>query len=432
MNINTKLAILIITSMLLILVVGCAKDVEGFNNDKSEGQLEEASSVEDDTIVLKLWSWYSFEGIINNFEEEYQGIKVEEELFDFGECEEVYMRAITNGEGPDVLIFDSSFFGNYTASGVLQDLLQEPCLAGKYESDFLGWESGFSMDNKELLSLTITTSPYVTLYRADIMEENGFPHEPEEFGKFIEKPENILEIARKLREDDKYIFQFPTDLPDITGSTLGFFDKNFEYNRFGDLFKLSLDIAKEIHQNDLELRKNFWDEEGKKALEENQLVMINLASYAMQTLRWYVPEQSGLWRVSKPSLGLAAWASDSRVGINNQSEHKEAAWKLVEYIATHKGTGGAAFDVVPGYIPVHGYDFNMDREEAFLGNQVVYPLLEELALDMIQYKLTPFDAQVLQMYRDGVWEASRDSQPSEIHIEKMKKDIEATVELLDE
>ena len=68
----------------------------------------------------------------------------------------------------------------------------------------------------------------------------------------------------------------------------------------------------------------------------------------------YAPEQSGLWRITTPPLGLASWASDSKIAINSQSEHKKT-WKLVEHIATYKN-GGEFIDVVPGYIPMHGYD----------------------------------------------------------------------------
>lgn len=201
MKINARLAILTVISMLLLLMMGCAKDVEGFDGKELEEQQNGISSnKEDGPVVLKLWSWYSFQGIIDSFKEEHEGIIIEEELFGFGECEEVYMKAITSGEGPDILIFDSSFFGNYTVNGILQNLLEEPCEAGKYQNDFLGWESGFSIGNDELLSLTVTTSPYVTFYRADIMEEYGFPHEPEEFGKFIKDPKKHIRNCQNSRK----------------------------------------------------------------------------------------------------------------------------------------------------------------------------------------------------------------------------------------
>jgi len=51
------------------------------------------------------------------------------------------------------------------------------------------WESNKSLDGKRLLAMTFLTSPVVTFYRADVMEENGFPSEPEELAKFIEKSE---------------------------------------------------------------------------------------------------------------------------------------------------------------------------------------------------------------------------------------------------
>lgn len=430
---NIKLIALLVASVFLVFTIGCAKEVEGSDEDvlrgDAKGQSEESINEDDDgTVVLKFWSWFSYENIIREFEKENEGIKVEQQLFEFGKCEEAYMEAITKGEGPDVLILDSSFFGTFTASGILQDLLQELFSAGKYKDDFLGWESGFSVNNDELLALTINTSPYVTIYRADIMEEYGFPHEPEEFGEFIKEPENILEIARKLKEDDKYIFHFPTDLPDLVGGTLGFFNEKLEYTRFGDLFELALNMAKETYQNELESKVNFWGESGEEAVKENRLVMITAGSYAMSNIRRYAPEQSGLWRVTTPPLGVASWASDSKIAINSQSEHKEEAWRLVEHIATHKSFR-QHIDVVPGYIPIHGDEINTTREEEYFGNQIVYPLLEELAINMVQYRLTPFDSQALQMYRDGVWQAVGSSSPAKVHIEKMKKEIEAAVKL---
>lgn len=428
---NTKLIILLVVSVFLIFVVGCAKEVEGFEQDalKSQSKEEHSMKENDDTVVLKLWSWYSYEDVIRSFEEENKGIVVEEKLFGFNECEEAYMEAITKGEGPDILILDSGFFGTFTSSGILQDLFQEPFLAEKYKKDFLGWESGFSVRGDELLALTVNTSPYVTLYRADIMKESGFPHKPEEFGEFIKEPENLLEVARKLEEDDQYIFHFPTDLTDLAGATLGFFDENFKYKRFGDLFELTLNLMKETHQNGLESGINFWDQSGEKAVKENKIVMISAGSYAMSNVETYAPEQSGLWRVTTAPLGIEAWASDSKIAINKQSEHKEEAWKLLEYIATHKSSDGLNSGVVPGYISVHGYEPNMNTEEEFFGNQVVYPILEEIAKNMVQYRLTPFDNLALEKYRAGVWHAASSSRPAKAHIDEMKKQIEDIVEL---
>jgi len=83
-------------------------------------------------VELTLWSWFSQDGIIKQFEAENKGITVKEKIFSFDECSEEYIKALSSGEGPDIFIFDSAFFGVYTVNNVLQDLYEEPFNAGKY------------------------------------------------------------------------------------------------------------------------------------------------------------------------------------------------------------------------------------------------------------------------------------------------------------
>lgn len=428
---KVQLIILVVTIISLSFTGGCAKKTEG--SSVKEGVVNKvqptaSKAVDEKDVELKVWCWYSLGDMLKKFESENKGIKIKEELFDFNKCEEEYLKALASGEGPDVLLFDSGFFNQFTTGNVLQDLLQEPFSAGKYQRDFLGWESGMSVDKKHLLSLTVSTAPYVTLYRADIMKENGFPSEPEEFGKLIENPDNLLKVAKKLKEKNKYIFQYATDLTDIVGATLGFFDDNLNYIRDGDLFKQSLNISIEAGKNGFQSGKNFWGEDGKKAIVEDKLVMIPVASYAMSILENYVPEQKGKWRVTKPPFGLAAWASDARISINIQSKHKDEAWKLVEYIATQKYDNGSFYtNSVSGYIPVHKNPEAMKKKAPFFGDQNVYPLLEELAVNMIQYKLTPLDKKALEIYRSSVWSAvNREANPDDA-IAQIKKDTENAV-----
>lgn len=376
-------------------------------------------------VELTLWSWFSQDGIIKQFEAENKGITVKEKIFSFDECSEEYIKALSSGEGPDIFIFDSAFFGVYTVNNVLQDLYEEPFNAGKYKDDFLGFESGLSVDKKQLLSLSINTAPYVTMYRADIMKENGFPYEPDEFGKFIENPDNLIKIAKKLKESGKYIFSYPTDLPDVVGNYLGHFDDDFNYLRQGNLFEKSLDIMLQSRANGWFAEENFWGEGGKAALKEDRLVMCFYGSYIMGTLESYVPEQKGKWRITTPPFGLASWASDARAAINIQSNHKEEAWKLIEYIVTQKSKDGRDYiNVVPSYKPYINAEKNLNRKLDFYGGQNVYPIIKELAEKTNYYKLTPMDEAALEIYRNSIWsEINGKLKPNEI-VEKIKKRID--------
>ncbi|KNY25427.1 extracellular solute-binding protein [Pseudobacteroides cellulosolvens] len=304
----------------------------------------------------------------------------------------------------------------------MQDLYEEPFSAGKYKDDFLGFESGLSVDKKQLLSLSISTAPYVTMYREDIMKANGFPYEPAEFGKFIENPDNLIKIAKKLKENNKYIFSYPTDLTDVVGNSLGYFDDKLDYVRYGNLFEKSLDIMMQSSKNGWLLDENFWGEGGKTALKEDKLAMCFYGSYIMGTLERYVPEQKGKWRITTPPLGLASWASDSRAAINIQSDHKEEAWKLIEYIVTQKNKGGVDYtNTIPSYKPYINFEKNLNKKLQFYGDQNVYPIIKKLAENTKYFKLTPMDHKALEIYRNSVWTVMKQKSKPDEAVDKMKK-----------
>lgn len=401
---STKLALITAVVCSLTLFSGCAKKLDSVMAEEETVKIdtvEETNPVEK-KINLTIWSWFGFGDLLSNFEAENPNITVTQKLFNFSQCDEEYMKALANGTGPDILVFDSSFFGQYTVDNILVNLLEEPYSAHKYKNDFIGWESGLSLNNKELLSLTYSTAPFVTLYRADIMKENGFPHEPEEFGKYIENPDNLIKIGKKLKEQNKFIFQYPTDITDIAGATIGYFDQNLNYIRNGDLLAKSMNLAQQIYDNNLISHKNFWQEAGKTSIQESTLVMFPLASYTMGTLKNYAPDQGGKWRVTKAPLGLTAWASDSRLSMNIQSKNKKEAWMLMEYILTK--TSNMDY-VVPGYIPTLNNPESTGTKDPYYGDQNVYLIIKDLATNMSQYNLTPLDRKAHSIYIKGMWES---------------------------
>lgn len=421
-----KLTILTILTISLTFTFGCSQKFVDQKNTEDKADIQQQMDVvepKNEAVELEIWSWFGFGDAIKQFEAK-NGIKVKEKIFSFYECDEEYMKALANGTGPDVLVFDSNFFGQYTVDNILQNLLEEPFLAKRYQDQFTGWESGYSLDNMQLLSISYSTAPYITMYRADIMKENGFPSEPEEFGKFIEDPDNIIKIARKLKEQGKYIFQYPTDVTDIVGASMGHFDDDLNYIRGGDLFAKSIDMAQQAYDSELISNKNFWQDTGKKALQDEKLVMICLASYAMSDLEKYVPEQTGKWRVAKAPLGVSAWGSDSRLSINSQSEHKSEAWKLLLHIVS---TVSWTDNVVPSYIPSQSNQGYLMQNKEFFGGQKVYPILVDHVKNMTQYKLTPLDKEAHDMYIKGIWQSLIYTENAYAEIERIRKEVEKEV-----
>ncbi|MFZ5987901.1 MAG: ABC transporter substrate-binding protein [Bacillota bacterium] len=424
-----KISRYIIISLLLCLSIA----VSGCGEKKALPE-DESMSVQTtdkkENIELKLWTFFNgWSHQIQGFNTIYPEINITVENFGFDELKNEYIKALSEGNGPDILVMDSSFFGQYTVNGVLENLLEEPYSAGKYEKDFPKdvWDSNKSVDNKSVLAMTFLTSPGVTFYRADVMEENGFPSEPDEFGRFIENPENLIAIAKKLKLKDQYIFQWPTDLPVLLGSSVGFFDENLKFVRNSDEFVKVLNIAKNVHKSGFELEAGFWSEAGKKAVQDGKLVMVsNLGSWGASIIESYAPEQAGKWRVTKPPLGIKAWASDTRLAINSQSKNKEWAWKFIEYIATHQNRS-ENIDMVTGYIQARRNPNLMKRSNTFFGGQIVQPLFEDLGENMVQYRMTPLDDKAREIFDKEITDAIVMNIDSEKAIKDIADEIESSL-----
>jgi len=152
----------------------------------------QAAEIEEpaEDVEIEFWTYNDgWKAPINHFQLIHPKIKIKLVKFDFNDMGNVYKKALAAGEGPDILFFDSAYYSQFTTGEYLEDLLKEPYYAGRYEKDFPKdiWESNKSLDGKRLLAMTFLTSPVVTFYRADVMEENGFPSEPEELANLLKK-----------------------------------------------------------------------------------------------------------------------------------------------------------------------------------------------------------------------------------------------------
>ncbi|ADU75628.1 carbohydrate ABC transporter substrate-binding protein (CUT1 family) [Acetivibrio thermocellus AD2] len=411
----------------ILTVTGCS--LGGKVQAPNEYTRVQAAEIEEpaEDVEIEFWTYNDgWKAPINHFQLIHPKIKIKLVKFDFNDMGNVYKKALAAGEGPDILFFDSAYYSQFTTGEYLEDLLKEPYYAGRYEKDFPKdiWESNKSLDGKRLLAMTFLTSPVVTFYRADVMEENGFPSEPEELAKFIEKSENLMAIAKKLKSKGQYIFQMPVDIINLAGLYSGIFDENLRFVRNSDLFVQALDMAREIKRLDLSIGANIVEEAAKEAVRNGELVMVlGIGSWGTSTIQSYAPDQAGKWRVTAPPLGLKVWYSDTKLAINAQSKYKKWAWLFVEYVATQQ-EGGENIDMISGYCPARRNLKVMLRENEYFGNQHIQPLIEDLAEEMVQYRQTPLDDRALQIFNEEIFRAIENNVDSQ----KTIKDIANKVE----
>jgi len=223
---------------------------------------------------ITVWAAWPLESWIGQFNSQYPNVKVNMVIMD--EIEGKLKTALAAGSGaPDIAFLDGGLMGNYNTIEGFEDLLQPPYNAGIYEKYFPPsvWQRFKSLDGHELISIATDTAPAVTFYRADILEENGFPTDPAELGQYITDTDNFINMAKTLQAQDKYLIQWDTEPLNIYTFGIGFFNRKLEWQRNTDQFVAGLDLSKRFKQEKLASNIDFWSDEGTQALASGKTVM---------------------------------------------------------------------------------------------------------------------------------------------------------------
>ncbi len=426
--------IIVVLSLLLIFGTGMLK--ENYVNSK---KVQTSSTVKKKTVETKtlkkgekveitIWSCYgNWDEAIEKFEKQYPYIKIKLRIIPYDECKEQYMEALNTGEGPDIFVMDDSIFSNFNCMSGFEDLFEAPYYAGRYKEDIPEtlWRLGMSFDKKKLLGIPCETTSLVTYYRADIMEQYGFPTDPEELAKFMENPSNWLEIAHTLKKDNKWILNYPADIIKLYDSSKSIFNENMEFNRQDRTFYTAIDTLKTIYKSSLASYINVWSTEGQQALRDDKIAMLYLGSWGGEELQKWVPSQSGKWRVTRLPFNLYGSNNSVIMSINAKSENKLFAWTFIQYYIFSYKTN-CVNGAIPAYLRLKTKINIESYSNQFLGGQKEQLLYQDLVSELNTHTITPLDEEANVIWHDHIINGiSRGLQPN-IIITNAKEEINNT------
>lgn len=377
---------------------------------------------------LTVWVAWPLDSWIDMFNSVYPNVKVN--IVNVDPIEEKLKTALAAGNGaPDIAFLDGGLMGNYNTIEGFEDLLQPPYDAGKYEKYFPPsvWQRFMSLDGKRLISISTDTAPAVTFYRTDIMEENGFPTDPQEFGQYISDTENFIGLAKTLQAQDKYVVQWDTEPLNIYTFGIGFFNRKMEWQRNTDQFVTGLDLAKRFKQEKLASNIDFWSDEGSQAVASGRLAMVFLGNWGAEEIRNKAPDTSGKWHSTNLPFGAFGGWGGASLGITNQSKNKEMAWEFIRLIllnSVYANKENIQYGGTPAYLPAYELLDEFEQPSEFLGGQMTGKMYQEFITKIPESISTPLDTKAQEIWDKGIQEALEKNIDSKTALQNIQDEVQ--------
>lgn len=382
------------------------------------------------TITL-MTPWGEFNPkIIEAFNKKYPNIKVESSGGGDNWSDKLLTSLSVGSGAPDLVQVHEVYYDRYKAIDGLEDLLKPPYNAGRYKPFFTDnvWSLTTSLDNKRLYGFPYYLNPYVTFYRADVMEENGYPSEPEEFGKFIADPEKFFAMGKTLASKGYVFFRWPGEITDIAHNGTGFYDHNLNYLRNTEEFVKAIDYAKRSLQLGLLTNEDIRGEKadqlvknGKLALYINPPSSINYLQGRDTTNKWRV---TTLPFGNRPARGMSAFL------IPSQSKNKELSWEFIKFVTMDQQALEIYMekgDSVPAYLPAKDFPIVKTLENSYLGGQKALQFYFSQQ-DKIKNPIgSPLDYDANIIWRAALSEALNKNQDAQTILNEIQDTIEKKV-----
>lgn len=401
-----------------------------------------ASDKDNKIVVLTLWTYYEgFEWIVEEFNKVNHNVRIRVEVFPSENYAQRCLEAIIRNEGPDLIVLDSPHIEVFNGNEAMQDLLEEPFSADIYKNDFTEslWRLASSFDQKRLIGIPIASTPMLTYYRADIMEQYGFPTDPEKLAEYMKDPNNWLNIAHALKKDNKYIAQWASEPIRIYETGTGFFNDKLQFLRNSDEFYKGINASREVKKSGLALNIDVWSNEGNQAVRDGKLAMLYFGTWGAEQIKSWVPEQAGKWRATALPFGVKGWFNSTIISINSTSKYKEEAWDFIRF-STLNADNYYGQGYIPVYLPVRNKSDDNGYKEPFLGGQETLKDYKKIGDSVREPIITPLDGKANEIWYANIDKSiTNDVDPKEFIggieeeiMEKIEEDKEALLDNLGE
>jgi ABC-type sugar transport system, periplasmic component len=365
----------------------------------------------DGPVTITVWSWDgTVEKAVPGFQAANPNIKVE--VVNAGSSQDEYQaldNAIQAGSGvPDVVMFEYFAIPYFAIPGKLTDLGEFG--ADKFGDDYVraAWEH-VTVGGK-VYALPSDYGPSAMFYNQAALKKAGVDKPPATWDEYYEAAKKIRALG-----GDNYIAQDTGDPFFLLALIWQAGGRPFQV----DGNKVRIDFSDEgtqkavafwqkmLDEGLVNTKITAWSDDWNRALNDGSLATQTMGGWLTSTLPERAPEASGDFRVAL----MPQWREGEKIGSENggsafgipaASEHKEAAFKFLEYF-TH-GEGVAARVDAGAFVPntsvLQSEEFRNEGNEYFGGQKTGAVLAEASEIVGTGWQYPPFFEWARSIYGD--------------------------------
>ncbi len=332
----------------------------------------------------------NIEAILPQFYEKHPEIEVEMKVLSFADHHNALITALAAGTGAsDVVALEVGFIAKFVADGGLVDLTKEPYNALEFKDQFAdyAWQQSTTTDGR-VLAIPVDLGPGAMFWRRDILDEAGV-----NVDDIIKSWDSYIEFGRQVTRDtdgdgknDVFLIADAADVYQVmirSGIEKGdsiYFGPDNEVLVATERFKNALQMAKTIRDEGLDAEIGAWTNEWFQAFKVGTVATQFSGAWFQDVLKNNAPDTSGLWGAANlPGRAYSTWGG-SFYAIPEQSENKEAAWKLLQFLTTEEEVQLNAFNNIAAFPSLKAAWGNpvFDEPIDFLGKQQANKLYIEI------------------------------------------------------
>lgn len=403
-------------------------------NSDGETAKPEPKELSGEVTIWTVWKDDKIMPFYETITKTHPNVKVNVQLLGWDEIQNNLKTAIAAGTGgPDIVMYAYNWLAPANMAAGVENLLDPPYNAAELKDNFTdsSWDFWRTLDGNKMVGLPLSVEPRMTVYRADVLEENGYPSDPKELAEYISTPEQFLEMAQALKAKGIYILENNRTIMDIYTVGDNFFDRDLNFVRNTDKYVEGLRLAQQVKQLGLALGTSaFWSDPGKQAVAAGKLAMYYEGGWILGTIKDTAPDSAGKWKMTQLPLGKAYAGNGMSFAILSQSKNKELAWEtLKSMLASDEGANSyVAAGGGTAYKPAWSFPAFKDYMHETTGEQKINEIMSEAAQFSMNNEVpTILDTKAREIWDKGIDDAIEKNTDPKAAIQQIADDIERAV-----